>query len=252
MTVFIADRDLARAEASASELNAKHGQRVYAVQVDVADWNSQVKAFEFAVAKVGHIDYVFAVAGITERPWLPPNSQPTGFQKPDLAVNEVNGTGVLYAAALALQQFRRQEPNKHGFRGKMIIVGSGCSFYIVPTHPIYTYAKHAVLGFTRTMGAWLPEEKITLNCICPNIVRTNISTGQYYEQAAEEGLLVSYETVVSAFESLLGANTTSGEAIELLPGDQGFRIKERPEPTNEQVRRSLELTTERIKLATSS
>ncbi|KAF2209819.1 hypothetical protein CERZMDRAFT_4191, partial [Cercospora zeae-maydis SCOH1-5] len=190
-------------QAEASALNAEHGQRAYAVHVNVADWDSQVKSFEIAIAEVGHIDYVFAVAGITERPWLPEDTQPTGFQKPDLSVNEINGIGVLYTAAIAIQQFRRQEPNKHGFRGKMIIVGSGCSFYILPSHPIYTYAKHAVLGFTRTMGRRLPEEKITLNCICPNIVRTNISTGQYYEQAEAEGLLVSFETVVSAFESLL-------------------------------------------------
>ena len=102
------------------------------------------------------------------------------------------------------------------------------------------------MGFVRTYGKSLPEEKITLNALCPNIVATNISTGDFYERAGAEGLLISVESLVQSFESLLGANATSGEAIEILPGSDGSRIKERPEYTNEKVKRSVEMTMDRL------
>lgn len=88
------------------------------MQVDVADWDSQLKGFEAAVKELGRIDYVYPIAGIGERSWLPNKPQATGFTKPDLTVMDVDANGVLYTAGLAIQQFRRQEPNKHGFRGK--------------------------------------------------------------------------------------------------------------------------------------
>jgi NAD(P)-dependent dehydrogenase (short-subunit alcohol dehydrogenase family) len=117
MKIFIADRNIEGAEQAAKELN-KDGQVAWAVQVDVADWESQKKGFEAAVKELGHIDYVFAVAGIPEISWLPNRPNATEFAKPNLSVFEVNGTGPLYTSALAIQQFRRQQPNKYGFRGK--------------------------------------------------------------------------------------------------------------------------------------
>lgn len=97
----------------------------------------------------------------------------------------------------------------------------------------------------RTFGKYLPQEKITLNAICPNIVKTNISTGDFYDRADAKGLLITVESLVESFESLLGTNDTSGEAIEILPGNGGHRIKECPEYTNEKCRESVELTLDR-------
>jgi NAD(P)-dependent dehydrogenase (short-subunit alcohol dehydrogenase family) len=119
MRVFIADRNLEGAEATAKELNAgSNGKAAWAVQVDVVDWDSQAAGFEAAVKELGRIDYVFAVAGIPELSWLPNRPKATTFEKPNLAVFNVNANGVLLTSSLAIQQFRRQEPNKYGFRGK--------------------------------------------------------------------------------------------------------------------------------------
>jgi NAD(P)-dependent dehydrogenase (short-subunit alcohol dehydrogenase family) len=123
MKVFIADRNIEGAEETVRELN-QNGQFAWPVQVDVSDWESQEKGFAAAVKELGHIDYVFASAGITETPFIPGQPAETGFTKPNLAVWNVNGTGALYSTALAVQQFRRQKPNKYGFRGK-----SKCEFH---------------------------------------------------------------------------------------------------------------------------
>ena len=86
----------------------------------MTDWEQQVTAFEAAVSAFGRVDYVYPIAGIGERAWTPHHSTgaKAGFAKPDLSVTDVDLKGVLYTCSLALQQFRRQEPDKNGFRGK--------------------------------------------------------------------------------------------------------------------------------------
>lgn len=117
--VFIADRDSEGAQKLADELNKGHNSPVAkSAHVDVANWNSQAKAFSQAVADFGRIDYVYPIAGVGERPWLVNDPSQTGFAMPDLSVLDIDLTGVLYTVSLAVQQFRKQEPGKHGFRGK--------------------------------------------------------------------------------------------------------------------------------------
>lgn len=87
-------------------------------QMDAIDWNSQAKVFGQAVADYRRIDYVYPIAGIGERQWMPNDPSASGFVQPDLTVLDIDVTGVLYTVSLAVQQFRKQEPDKNGFRGK--------------------------------------------------------------------------------------------------------------------------------------
>jgi hypothetical protein len=75
----------------------------------------------------------------------------------------------------------------------------------------------AVVGFVRSYGKWLPEEGITFNAVCPNVVRTNISTPAFYDSLEKVNLLTPLESVPDAFEKLLGANKDSGECYETGP-----------------------------------
>ena len=97
----------------------KLGNESMSVQVSANDWDSQEAGFQKAVDAFGRIDYVFPIAGIGERKAIKndPKSQ-TGFEKPDLAVIDVDLTGVLYTAFLAIQQMRRQEKDSSGIRGR--------------------------------------------------------------------------------------------------------------------------------------
>lgn len=101
------------------------------------------------------------------------------------------------------------------------------------------------MGFVRTLGRLLPEEKITLNAVCPTLVKTGISSGEFYDKADAKGLLITVDSLVKCFESLLGDCDTSGEAIEILPGNEGFVIKPGAEYTNEKCKESVEMTEER-------
>ena len=87
--------------------------------IDVSDWDSQRAAFEAALDTFGGtIDWVLPIAGIGERPWLPRGSPCDGFQRPNLAVIDVDQNGVLYTAALAIQHFRWIREKNPDFRGK--------------------------------------------------------------------------------------------------------------------------------------
>jgi len=227
----IADRDASGASSVVAELNKGTDSShhvAFSTTVDAADWNSQAKAFGQAVGQFGRIDYVYPIAGIGERVWCQNDPVSTGFVRPDLTVLDVDLTGVMYTVSLALQQFRRQDVGEYGFRGKIGCVASVCGFYCCPTLPIYTAAKHAVTGFVRSFGKYLPEEKITLNAVNPNVIRTNISTGAFYDILEEKGLLTPMSGVIEAFESMLGDSTVSGECFEIPPGG-GYKIRKAPE-----------------------
>ncbi|OAP63571.1 hypothetical protein AYL99_02798 [Fonsecaea erecta] len=238
--VFIVDRDLEGAQKVVDELGS---QMARCAQVDVANWNSQVKAFSQAVADFGRIDYVYPIAGIGERAWIPNDPSMTGFVQPDLSVLDIDLTGVFYTVALAVQQFRKQQPGKDGFRGKIGTVASVCGFYTCPTLPVYTAAKHGVVGLVRSYGKYLPEEKITFNAVCPNVIRTNISAATFYDQLDKEGLLSPIEGVIGVFESLLGSNATSGETFEIGPNykEQGAVVRKGIEYLDKESERCFEL-----------
>lgn len=113
----------------------------------------------------------------------------------------------------------------------------------MPTIPLYTAAKHGVVGFVRSYGKYLPEEKITLNSVNPNVVRTNISTATFYEKLEKQGLLTPIEAVVDAFERLLGDNDASGECYEVGPnwGKQGPVPRQAPEYLDPETQKTMDL-----------
>ena len=116
--MFVADRDAQGLQSLKDDLN-KNEQRIWTVEVDVADWDSQRVAFEAAIdAFGGQLNYVFPIAGIGERRSFPNRPNSTGFEKPDLKVIEVDEIGAIYTVSLAVQHFRRQRVTSNGFRGK--------------------------------------------------------------------------------------------------------------------------------------
>jgi len=163
----------------------------------------------------GRVSCIFPIAGIGEKKWLPFPSESNDvpahlFTRPDLSVLDVDLTGVLYTVALAVQHFRRQNSVvwensfvEHSMRGKIGLVASVCGFYCVPSLPIYTAAKHALVGLTRSYGVLLKEEGITVNAVAPNVVRTGISEDAFYDAMEEEGLLTPMDGLMKAFDDML-------------------------------------------------
>ncbi len=98
-----------------------------------------------------------------------------------------------------------------------------------------------MVGFVRAYGSLSTEEQITVNAVCPTIVKSGISVGEFYDKAEAKGLLVSVDHLIDGITSLLGDCPTSGEALEALPGAGGLRIKERAEYTDAKCKESVEM-----------
>jgi hypothetical protein len=89
------------------------------------------------------------------------------------------------------------------------------------------------VGFVRSYGKYLPEENITLNAICPHVARTNISTGPFYDDLQDKGLLTPMKEIVDAFMHFVDHSDQSGECLEVGPVGT-FKVREAPNILNEE------------------
>lgn len=106
-----------------------------------------------------------------------------------------------------------------------------------------TLTCSGVTGFTRSYGKYLPTENITLNAVCPNVVRTHISTDVFYDKLEPMGLLTPVQGVIDAFESFLDSDV-SGECMEVGPKG-GFTAKAPTEYLDEESKRVMDMIHER-------
>lgn len=91
----------------------------------------------------------------------------------------------------------------------------------------------------RSYGKHLPLEQITLNAVCPDVVRTGISQEDFYSQMDARGLIVPMELVVQAFEQCLDGNI-SGETLEVEP-KSGIVARSGPEPLDREAEESMQM-----------
>ncbi|KAJ6526959.1 NAD-P-binding protein [Mycena vulgaris] len=162
---------------------------------------------------------VFANAGIAEHPWLPPFDPATAASrplvKPDLATADINLTGQLYTAALALQTFERQEIGPTGFRGKLILTASVFGYFPSKAMPLYAASKAGIINFMRSAAQYYAEKNITVNSVAPNLVDTPIAPDVLFIPFRERKLLSDMQLVLEQFEKFLGESTLNGQALSI-------------------------------------
>jgi NAD(P)-dependent dehydrogenase (short-subunit alcohol dehydrogenase family) len=70
--------------------------------------------------------------------------------------------------------------------GRIINIGSVLSHKGVADQTAYTAAKHAVLGFTRAFALHAAARRITVNCVCPGWVRTDMARARWQDLGIDE------------------------------------------------------------------
>ncbi|KAF9269387.1 NAD-P-binding protein [Marasmius fiardii PR-910] len=215
-----------------------------AAKVDTTSWDEHVAAFELGKQAFGRVDYFFANAGIAEAMWIPKFESDkfdveTPLLKPNYKTTEIDFIGQLNTAALALQVFQRQHLNRHGFRGKLVMTSSLFGFFHSVAMPMYSSSKSGILAFVRSTSDLYKDKNITVNCVCPNMVSTNIVSPDLLKPFREQDLLTPVEFVVEQYISVLGANQDNGKAIGVFK-DQAW---DQPQDTyrREENRRAYEL-----------
>jgi short-subunit dehydrogenase len=100
-------------------------------------------------------------------------------------------------------------------------------FYPSPFCPMYTAAKHGVVGLTRAVAKhFYYYDKIRVNCICPGTVRTNLLDAQGWSQFPDS-YFTPIEKIVEVVLMLLdGGEMKDSKGIVVKQGEDWMKSVE--------------------------
>jgi len=159
--VAILEMDITLGEATAKELDPT-GDRVIAVQCNVAVQEQVHAAFEKVFEKFGRVDILVNNAGITRDAMF--HKMPAEMAK---LVMDVHYFGTFYCCQEVIPGMRERS------YGKIVNISSVSTFGNVG-QTNYSAAKTAIEGFSRTLALESGRKNITVNCIAPGMVDTDI------------------------------------------------------------------------------
>lgn len=213
---------------------------IHFLNVDVANWESQVTFFRraSALAGVNGIDTVAASAGVggvdESREFMAPlpTSRLDALQKsdcsipaaPSLKTVDVNLTGSLYTVYLALAHLSARRATRPGGEksssadGSILLLGSFASILPLPAVSLYGSSKHALLGLFRSLRLTMPHThpNVRLNILCPYFVHTPI-VGMDGALILAGGAPAEIEDVVNAATWCVGRSDMRGRALAVSP-----------------------------------
>ncbi len=158
--VLIADLLEDAMQSTAAEVQAL-GRRALTRRVDVTD-AAQVQAMvDQAVSELGGLDILVNCAGVISiHPVAELSERDWDF------VMDVNAKGTFLGCRAALGPMRARRS------GRIVNVASIAGKEGFPNLAHYSASKFAVVGFTNALAKEVAQEGITVNAICPGIVRT--------------------------------------------------------------------------------
>ena len=209
------------AQAVAGEI----GGDAIAIDADVANAAAVEAMFAQTVERFGRVDVVVNAAGvITARP-IEEMSEAEWDN-----IMDVNAKGTFLVNKAAVIQMRAQ-----GEGGRIINISSVAGKFGTATLSHYCASKFAVVGFSNALAKEVAREGITVNCICPGIVGTQMWTllndafaepgetpEQVYARAIErfipQGIPQTEEDMAELALYLVRAPHVTGQAINLDGG----------------------------------
>lgn len=159
--VVVADISDAGAAETVAAIEAAAGKAA-AVHIDVAKPGDIDRMFAFADETYGGFDILYNNAGIT-----------TGAPRwPDCPEEQWLKTIDVDLIAV-IESIRKAIPMLRARGGGVIIsTASLAGLFGFQADPVYTAAKHGVVGITRALVGLKDEANIRVNCVCPGVVRT--------------------------------------------------------------------------------
>ncbi|KAJ5737077.1 uncharacterized protein N7483_002202 [Penicillium malachiteum] len=147
------------------------------VQTDVADWESLRNLFIETEKWFGRIDHVFAGAGLSMTPdFMEIKLDENGLlSPPNTETVDVNLTGSLYTAHLAIAYMTQLARNKTTGTGSIVLIASSAGFYNFPATD-YALSKHGVVGLTRGLSGKM-KGRVRVNCVAPSWTDTEFLAG---------------------------------------------------------------------------
>jgi len=160
--VLIADLKPERCEEVAQEVR-KYGREAISYPLDVTNYEEVAAMYKKIVDEWGTVDFVVNSAGVC----LTEDLTTQSLENIDLSI-DVNIKGTIYSCKEALAIMR---PNKYG---KIINMSSIAAKACLGGFSVYSATKAAVLAATACLGREAALDNVTVNCICPGIIKTSM------------------------------------------------------------------------------
>jgi NAD(P)-dependent dehydrogenase (short-subunit alcohol dehydrogenase family) len=158
--VVIADVNETGAAAIMDEITSGDGTAV-AVRCDVTKEADIQAAIASTIERFGRLDFMINNAGVL----LEGRLHEVTNEQYDWQF-DINCRGVFWGCKHAVLAM------KDTGGGTIVNTASGAAFIADPFGPVYTATKHAVLGFTRSIGVSYADVGIRCNCVCPGDMDT--------------------------------------------------------------------------------
>lgn len=216
-SVVVADIDAEGGEETVRQIKQQGGAAEF-IHADVLKREEIERMVALAEEKFGGLDIAHNNAGIgTPRPRFP-DAAPEHWER----TLNVDLWAVIAGIQAQVPAMRR--------RGGGVIVNTASVAGLIGfmPDPVYTAAKHGVVGLTRALTFLKEEANIRVNCVCPGVVdtpmvRRGLDQLSPEERAQQERLLASMpmlapEEIAKAVLDLIRDETLNGEAMSVIYG----------------------------------
>ncbi len=159
-SVVLCDVDDVGGQRVADELGATF------LRCDVSDFDQVVATTEAAEQVHGGLDRVFLNAGVSTGCGIAEDFDLATYRR----AMGINLDGVVFGVHAAIPALRRRGG------GSIVATASLAGLTGMPSDPVYSANKHAVVGLVRALGPALQLQGITINAFCPGFAETKIIT----------------------------------------------------------------------------
>ncbi|KAK0258272.1 hypothetical protein B0A54_00142 [Friedmanniomyces endolithicus] len=169
-----------------SELTSS--SRFLYIQSDVTSWQSQRSAFARAASHFNRLDHVFVNAGVAEigEQLFTDHLSPSGeLAEPDRTTIDIDIRPVGDTLKLAVHHLRQKTGSASsgsgsgkGQGGTIVMTASLAGYLASAGAPLYSAAKHGVVGYLRALKSDCAKVGISLSVIAPGITLTPIILGR--------------------------------------------------------------------------
>ena len=157
-SVVLCDVDEVGGQRVADELGATF------LRCDVSDYDQVLATTEAAEQVHGGLDLVFLNAGVSSGCGIAEDFDVARYRR----AMGINLDGVVYGVHAAIPALRRRGG------GSIVATASLAGLTGMPSDPIYSANKHAVVGLVRALGPALQPQGILVNAFCPSFAETAI------------------------------------------------------------------------------
>lgn len=148
-----------------SEEIRSNGGVCQAIPLDVTDKIAIENCLEKTIEEFGALDFVINNAGISSATAVDDENYENYWDD----TLSVVLTGQIKLIRAALPHLLKSD------NARIVNISSTEGFGASPYHSPYTAAKHGVIGLTRSLALELGPKGITVNCICPGPINTNMT-----------------------------------------------------------------------------